>query len=360
MKNWHYITLVLILFLLVIYGCASRKKEIIVFTHKAHTAKGINCKACHITVLKGDKAGMPKESKCAYCHETVYSGISVKSIYTLKEWKNSREEALSIFKDVNFSHKRHISYGKECSDCHKNAANSESITTEHIPNANTCVQCHSEWLNQKLCSKCHEKTRLNTPPDNHKRPDFMLAHGGKLKERPFNNWLEDTGRHNHLCFQCHNKERCFNCHNEIEPQDHTNEWRLAGHGVSAGINRNRCQACHRVDFCFRCHEEMRPINHVANWGSTRSEHCGHCHEPLSSSRCAACHKGTPSHRKAPVAPDFVRKGWPCRACHYTIVPLDHFDNGEDCENCHKTTRPSRRQERRRDRLRENFGITGFK
>ena len=115
--------------------------------------------------------------------------------------------------------------------------------------------------------------------------------------------------------------------------------RSIGHGISAGIDRDRCNSCHKTDFCVRCHEETRPRSHVANWGATRSRHCAFCHEPLNSNNCIVCHKDTPSHDDAPNAPLFVRQGWPCRLCHLTIVPLDHYDNGEDCEHCHRVLLP---------------------
>lgn len=351
MKIFYLIFLPLFIFFASIYGCVFFEKRSDQFSHKIHTEKGVNCKACHISADKDNMAGMPKEDNCILCHATVYDGKPVEKIYTLNQWQAARGAALDIFDDVKFSHKEHINYGKKCSDCHKDIAKSEVVASEHISNANTCVQCHSQWLNQTLCGKCHIKTRINTPPEDHKRSDFMLVHGQRLNDKPFDNWIEGTGRHSHLCFQCHNQDHCIKCHNEIAPKDHTNEWRLIGHGVSAGINRKKCETCHKVDFCFRCHEKARPRSHVANWGATRSRHCASCHEPLDSNNCIVCHKSTHSHDEAPNAPLFVRKDWPCRLCHYTIVPLDHFDNGEDCENCHKTTRPSRREARRRGRLR---------
>ena len=352
MKIPGFIILCSLILFAIIGGCvAIKSKSAKNFSHRVHTEKGISCKACHITVRKDSLAGMPKERKCIMCHETINKGVSAEKIYTLNEWKSTREPNLKIFADVKFSHKKHLENGRVCSDCHNNVADSDTLTVEHMPNVNTCVQCHGQWLNDTQCVKCHIKTRLTTKPEDHERVDFMMVHGKKLKDKPFDNWMEGTGRHSHLCFQCHKQDHCITCHNEMPPRDHTNQWRRVGHGVSAGINRNSCQTCHRSDFCFRCHERTRPASHVANWGATRSRHCAHCHEPLSSNNCIVCHKSTPSHDRAPFAPTFVRRGSPCRSCHYSVVPLDHFDNGEDCENCHKTVRPSRRQERRRGRRR---------
>lgn len=356
MKKTLFISVSLFISLFTPYGCALLKKDVEQFSHKAHIEKGLTCKGCHVTAVKADRAGMPDEGKCILCHPDLYEEKRIEKIYTISRWQATRGVRLAGFNDVKFSHKAHIDYGTRCSDCHKDIAESERVASEHIPNANICVQCHSQWLNQSLCSKCHIKTRLETQPEDHKRPDFILIHGERFRGKPFDNWIEGSARHSHLCFQCHNQDYCIKCHGEMEPLDHTNQWRLIGHGVSAGINRDNCKACHRVDFCFRCHEKTRPRSHAANWGATRSMHCAYCHEPLSSTNCAVCHKDTPTHREAPNAPLFVRKDWPCRLCHPLLVPLDHFDNGEDCENCHKTTRPSaktvRRIRRIIDRIRE--------
>ncbi len=341
--------------LLIIGGCLFVNEKHMTFTHKEHTANGISCKACHINALKKDKAGMPDGKNCVYCHETVYNDTPVGDIYNFDKWKALKEERTSLFDEVIFSHKTHKEKGVNCVKCHGDIAESVSVIPDHIPDANTCVQCHSKWLNQFQCDKCHKKTRMTIPPEDHKRSDFMSVHGKNLKNKPFDNWQEITGRHSKQCFQCHKQDYCIKCHQAVEPQNHTNQWRLIGHGISAGIKRDSCKACHRTDFCFRCHESKRPRSHVANWGATRSRHCSYCHEPLSSNSCFVCHKETPSHDNAPNAPLFVRKDWPCRVCHPVIVPLDHFDNGDDCENCHKTTRPSAKTSRRLDRLLDRLG-----
>ncbi|MGR3318686.1 MAG: cytochrome c3 family protein [Candidatus Anammoxibacter sp.] len=352
MKKLYLVSLPLFILSVSICGCLFLSSDAGRFNHKVHTSEGLSCKLCHTTASSDVRAGMPKDSKCVHCHTKVYNGKPIEEIYTLIKWQSTRGSGLDIFDDVKFSHSEHINH-LICSECHKDVANSKKIKTEHIPNANTCTKCHSKWLNQELCSKCHIETRINTPPDDHKRSNFMLVHGKTLNDKPFDNWEEGTGRHSHLCFQCHKQDHCIKCHNEVAPRDHTNQWRLIGHGILAGIDRGRCKTCHKVDFCFRCHDEMRPRSHVANWGANRSMHCAYCHEPLSSTNCIVCHKSTPSHDNAPNAPDFVNESFRCRLCHFTVVPLDHFDNGEDCQNCHfvSTPAPSINKVRRRWRRR---------
>ncbi|MGR3219017.1 MAG: hypothetical protein ACUZ8H_04255 [Candidatus Anammoxibacter sp.] len=348
MKVLYILFAPLFILFISISGCLLLNSGTGRFNHKVHTYEGISCKRCHATAAEGVRAGMPEERVCVDCHADVDEGISIEGVYTLNEWQTAGESYLDVYDDVKFSHYAHINH-LICSECHGNVANSKKIKTEHIPNAHTCTKCHSKWLKQELCSKCHIETRIDTPPHDHKRSDFMLVHGKRLNDRPFDNWEEGTGRHSHLCYKCHKQDHCIECHNDAAPRDHTNQWRLIGHGILAGIDRGRCKTCHKVDFCFRCHDEMRPRSHVANWGANRSMHCAYCHEPLSSTNCIVCHKSTPSHDSAPNAPDFVNESFRCRLCHFTVVPLDHFDNGVDCQNCHKVTTPApaRRIRRRR-------------
>jgi hypothetical protein len=71
------------------------------------------------------------------------------------------------------------------------------------------------------------------------------------------------------------------------------------------------------------------------WGGKRSRHCLNCHQPLrpdSPDGCGVCHKGTPSHDRAPRQPGWHTPDMQCLLCH---SPLPHADNGQNCNACHK-------------------------
>ena len=41
------------------------------FSHRAHMAKGLDCKGCHPVPEPGDFATIPDTAKCMSCHRTV-------------------------------------------------------------------------------------------------------------------------------------------------------------------------------------------------------------------------------------------------------------------------------------------------
>lgn len=353
----------------------------ITFTHKSHIEMGFACTGCHPSALERDEAGMPDESLCIWCHGEQYEGKPMEAIYTKTNWEIAKEKQMAMFADVIFSHTDHLGYGAKCMDCHNGIGESERVTLEHVPGTGTCTQCHANWREELLCEKCHRETRYDVPPSGHAKANFIETHGKEFKRGALSIWERGAGRQ--LCFECHAGEYCINCHQDQEPRDHTNQWRLAGHGVTAGIDRDRCEVCHRVDFCIRCHENTRPRSHFIarwacsthcnkchlplsstdcfvchkhtlshftvrpcppghrdRWGFPLNNHCKNCHFPLGFTECAVCHTGMPGHLEAPDKPDDkVHPGTPpalCRDCHRRGGGgLLHVDNGDDCLICHR-------------------------
>ncbi|MGR3310264.1 MAG: cytochrome c3 family protein [Candidatus Brocadiales bacterium] len=311
----------------------------ITFTHKSHVEIGFSCTGCHPHALERDEAGMPDKSLCIWCHGEQYEGKPIAAIYTKRKWEIAKEKQIAMFADVKFSHTYHLGYGAKCMDCHDGIGESEKVTLEHIPGTGACTQCHANWREELLCEKCHKDIRYNIPPSDHEKANYIETHGKEFKRGTLSIWERGAGRQ--LCFECHAGEYCINCHHDQEPRDHTNQWRLAGHGVTAGIDRDRCEVCHKVDFCVRCHESIRPRSHfVARWGFPLNRHCRRCHLPLGGTECTFCHTGTQSHLEAPERPDdTIHPGVPpnlCRDCHKRGGRgLFHVDNGDNCLRCHR-------------------------
>ena len=180
------------------------------------------------------------------------------------------------------------------------------------------------------CSACHDDGRTReTPPPGHD-PAWKRNHGKQIQR----SGLKD----NSICLVCHSESQCTSCHQQEEPANHTQFWRLRGHGVGVGMNRGQCFTCHRgADFCERCHAETQPMNHSAAWGAPTNLHCLNCHFPVESAgaqRCNACHRSTPSHSAVPSQPDngLHVTGADCRGCH---TPVGHPDSGASCTTCHQ-------------------------
>jgi hypothetical protein len=179
----------------------------------------------------------------------------------------------------------------------------------------TCKDCHEEYISKETRPKSHDLS-------------WKKEHGDFVKREGF----KSEGR----CAICHTESTCSACHAQDKPQDHTNFFRLRGHGLMVGLDRSRCYTCHQADFCQRCHSQTRPQDHAASWGAPLNRHCLFCHYPIASAgsqRCAVCHAGTPSHLSAPKQPSNALHlpGADCRSCHN---PLRHPDNGMTCIVCH--------------------------
>jgi len=153
--------------------------------------------------------------------------------------------------------------------------------------------------------------------------------GGQDSRIPFpkpgshaGNWLEyhgktagaegnSPGQPGKACLTCHEPIDCIACHTTTMPRDHNNTWRVRGHGLMAGGNRERCLACHRQDYCIRCHNETAPRTHVGNWAK---RHCTWCHYSGSfapADNCVVCHKSA----RHTSAPHPVNPTMNCASCH---------------------------------------------
>lgn len=180
------------------------------------------------------------------------------------------------------------------------------------------------------CSACHDDGRTReTKPAGHDLA-WKKNHGKTIRRYGL--------KSDSTCLVCHNESQCTRCHEQEAPLSHNAFWRLKGHGLAVGMNRQACFACHRgADFCERCHAETRPTNHTAAWGAPSNLHCLNCHFPVNSAgggRCFACHRTTPSHTATPAQPDngLHVPGADCRACH---TPVGHPDSGAACTTCHQ-------------------------
>jgi hypothetical protein len=120
------------------------------------------------------------------------------------------------------------------------------------------------------------------------------------------------GKPGKQCVLCHDRTDCIACHTTVAPRDHNNAWRMRGHGLMAGGNRDRCLACHKQDYCVRCHSETAPRSHTASW---RKRHCTWCHFGSGDSitgNCTVCHKQRATHVPPPHA---VTPSMDCGLCH---------------------------------------------
>jgi len=210
-KNRLSLWIILIVAVTAITGCviktkdggnpAAEQKKVQGFGHKIHIEGGAACKSCHMTASKKDKAGMPNEMLCGFCHKTVYNDQPVSNFYKKKEWEASHNVKRAKYDEINFSHSYHFSMGVTCETCHGNVGASVQIQPEYIPVKATCFTCHSEWNNKENCSVCHKVIRYDEAPPSHKQGNFTVKHGQIFREESSHPELSQATSPS--CKRCH-------------------------------------------------------------------------------------------------------------------------------------------------------------
>ena len=301
------------------------------FNHKVHVVdKKMSCDDCHPDAATAAQAGMPSHDVCETCHEEIDKNKPPEERSTAffpegqPKWTNLAVQPA----DVIFSHATHVGKNVKCEECHPEIRESTRVPTQEPMRMGQCMECHARYKAPSECETCHRAIRKDRPTDDH-RSNWIEVHGQASRAGH-----DERAR----CGLCHTDESCDHCHQEMKPRDHTNYWRIQGHGAMAEIDRDRCRACHRTDYCDRCHSEVAPRSHRGMWSGTRQLHCLSCHFPLGSAEgCVICHKSTPGHALAPPKPEepphtpFMN----CRQCHFSGQMLPHVDNGSDCSICHR-------------------------
>ncbi|MBL7007848.1 MAG: hypothetical protein ISR76_02540 [Planctomycetes bacterium] len=308
-----------------------------IFPHLPHAGEGgMECTDCHEGAEDQVRAGMPDLETCYGCHDSEVDpdlALSAQPAGFILEgdseatWTSVTAPAVA----TAFSHAIHADAGATCDSCHEDVADSDEVDRDWKVGMSECLGCHeAASVEVGGCLGCHEGLDQRTMPGSHAGLNWQRAHGAFGADSV--SW---GGAPAQDCSLCHTESSCDSCHAKTPPLDHSEAWRLRGHGFSASMERDRCDTCHKEDSCVRCHQTATPVTHGGIWGGGTSVHCASCHIPLGpETGCTACHRGTPSHRLATSIPGGSHPGSSadCRSCH---TPLDHFDNGQACTLCHR-------------------------
>lgn len=305
----------------------------VAFDHAVHVGgeQNLKCEFCHPSTLTKDRAGMPAPEICAPCHDDLDKQRApdrrLRSYFDAGS-RYQRTEVATLGLDLNFSHKAHVQAGKlDCAQCHGDIAHSKGIPRPEVSKRD-CMSCHTERGVSNDCATCHREIGKEMRPASHDE-GWLKAHGNTVRACP------ETSEHR--CELCHDAQAsCSACHREVMPADHTQHFRLRGHGVQASTDRSRCATCHhRRDFCSSCHEQTAPRSHIAGFGGSQNRHCAGCHLPANESGCTTCHAGGGTHPTATPLPVNHHPGMNCRQCHGVGVRLPHIDVGAQCTTCHR-------------------------
>lgn len=301
------------------------------FSHKVHTEQELACTDCHLAAETANEPGMPAAAACKLCHAEIDAAKPPeRKIETLFDGKAFRAVRHSeVGPEIVFPHLKHVQAGLECASCHAALPGNEDALELPVARMDMCTKCHDEKKVANDCATCHPTILPTEKPSTHDAL-WTRRHGGVCKAGGGENTAD-------RCELCHKETACAACHLTTPPQNHTQQWRRVGHGISAELDRESCSTCHQPSTCQSCHSESQPRSHTANFGAPRANHCLTCHEPLQGESCAACHQGTPSHMLASPKPASHNAAMDCRQCHMlggVLPPMPHVDNGANCNSCH--------------------------
>ncbi|HEX5050726.1 MAG TPA: cytochrome c3 family protein [Planctomycetota bacterium] len=226
----------------------------IVFSHRQHAAKPIECKACHTGIEQNEyvDGSLALDMRdCVDCHRQ----------------QNVASECSTCHQQlrVDFPPDSHLFQWKKM--------HGRTVRAHGSGTANDCSLCHTE----ATCTTCHQSEM----PDNHDNYFRRRAHG----------LLARMDRQN--CAACHRSDSCDTCHQETRPMNHMGSFSstLNTHCLSCHlpVQNSECFTCHRGTpshdlatpkppdhtpgmNCRQCHGMGQPLPHV-----DKGDDCNICH-----------------------------------------------------------------------------------
>jgi hypothetical protein len=237
---------------------AARVPDEVIFSHKAHVARGLDCSACHPGIQTSERIGTEMRismDACTRCHErTQPPGAGPQDCAVCHK---------EIKKDVSPPSHEH----------NWRKMHGQSVRAGGEGMSDRCSLCHTE----STCTACHSETA----PESHNAFWRTRGHGIAAEM--------DRGS----CAACHRPDSCQRCHADTLPASHTGMW--------GSPRDNHCLTCHfplTGESCAVCHRSA-PSHALAapmpSW-HTPGMNCRQCHgvtQPLphvdNGSTCTMCH-----------------------------------------------------------------------
>lgn len=134
-------------------------KQPIAFSHKIHAGQyEIDCKYCHVGVMKGKSATIPSVNICMNCHNQIRQGAVTGEQEIAKivaAWDNKKPiEWVRIHNLPDlayFNHAQHVNVGGvECQTCHGPIETMDVVRQHSLLTMGWCIDCHRKTdVNQK-------------------------------------------------------------------------------------------------------------------------------------------------------------------------------------------------------------------
>ncbi|HEY0654763.1 MAG TPA: c-type cytochrome [Chryseosolibacter sp.] len=126
-------------------------KQPIAFSHKVHAGQyEIDCKYCHVGVMKGKSATIPSVNICMNCHNQIKTGTNTgeneigKIVRAYNENKPIEWVRIHNLPDLAyFNHAQHVNVGGvECQTCHGPIEEMDVVRQHSLLTMGWCIDCH--------------------------------------------------------------------------------------------------------------------------------------------------------------------------------------------------------------------------
>jgi mono/diheme cytochrome c family protein len=132
-------------------------KQPIAFSHKLHAgAYEIDCKYCHVGVMKGKSATIPSVNICMNCHRSVKTeSPQIQKLWAAADWQpetlsfGPNQKPIEWVRIHNlpdlayFNHAQHVNVaGVECQTCHGPIETMDVVKQYSLLTMGWCIDCH--------------------------------------------------------------------------------------------------------------------------------------------------------------------------------------------------------------------------
>lgn len=141
-------------------------KQPIAFSHKIHAGQyEIDCKYCHVGVMKGKSATIPSLNICMNCHNQIKSGTTTgdgeiaKLVRAYNENKPIEWVRIHNLPDLAyFNHAQHVNVGGiECQTCHGPIETMDVVRQHSLLTMGWCIDCHRKTDVNQQGNKYYDK-----------------------------------------------------------------------------------------------------------------------------------------------------------------------------------------------------------
>lgn len=126
------------------------------FSHKAHAARGLQCRFCHTNRDPGNQMSFPSTTLCMGCHGALKSKVE-----RLEEFARSGrpipwQRVYQVTPGVTWTHRKHLVAGMQCGMCHGDVAQLDAMAENTgVTSMASCISCHDRHKVSAACQTCH-------------------------------------------------------------------------------------------------------------------------------------------------------------------------------------------------------------